>query len=196
MLERKYKVYIIKSCKTNAIVYVGLTRQELKLRFQAHVAKFKFNRNEFKIELVIDGLTILEAAELEKKLIEQYKTLETGWNKSPGSINGFSNYHSEEQKLKWSLERKGKPVSQEHAAKNRIARIGHKNNETWRKAQFESHAKAIICLETNKVYRSAREAAKDLNLQYSKISNVCTGKRKSTGGYTFKFFKNSRDEQK
>lgn len=177
-------------------MYVGLTRQELKMRFQTHVKKFKFNRNEFKIELVVDGLTILEAAELERKLIQQYKTLETGWNKSPGSINGFSNYHSEEQKLKWSLERKGKPVSEEHAAKNRTARIGHKNNETWRKAQFESHAKAIICLETNKVYRSAREAAKDLNLQYSKISNVCTGKRKSTGGYTFKFFKSSRDEQK
>jgi plasmid maintenance system antidote protein VapI len=44
-----------------------------------------------------------------------------------------------------------------------------------------------MCLETGEVFKSGREAAKKLNLQRSKISNVCKGKRKSTGGYTFCF---------
>ena len=191
MQETNYKVYALKSNKDDKIVYVGITRQPLKYRYDAHVARFKFNRCDYRIELVTDSLTVLEAAELEKLLIKQYNLLETGWNKSPGSINGFSNYHSEEQKKKWSEERKGKPVSPEHAEKNKKARLGHTNNENWKKAQFESHAKAVMCLETGKIYPSARHAAKALNLCYSKISLVCNGKRKTTGNLHFVFVKKS-----
>jgi len=46
-----------------------------------------------------------------------------------------------------------------------------------------------MCLETGIIYKSAREAAKQLNLNYSKISLVCNGKRKSTGGLHFIFVK-------
>lgn len=139
--------------------------------------------------MVADELSIEQAAELEKMLIKQYDTINNGWNTSPGSINGFSNYHSEEQKRKWSLERKNKPVSPDHAAKNRVARLGKTNGENWKKAQFESHAKPVMCLETGTVYQSARHAAKELNLHYSKISLVCNGKRKTTGGLHFVFTK-------
>lgn len=185
----EYKVYTLKSNKDDSIVYVGLTRQQLAFRYNSHVSKFKFNRCDYRIELVLDSLTIEEAAELERKLIQQYETITKGWNTSPGSINGFSNYHSEEQKRKWSDERKGKPVSPEHAEKNRKARLGAKNGENWKKAQFESHAKAVQCIETGVIYPSARHAAKELNLQYSKISLVCNGKRKTTGNLHFKFYK-------
>lgn len=189
MQNTNYKVYVLKCNKTDKIVYVGLTRQQLKFRYDSHVTKFKFNRCDYRIELVTDNLTVLEAAELERMLIAQYNTLTDGWNKSPGSINGFSNYHSEEQKKKWSEERKGKPVSPEHAEKNKKARLGHKNGENWLKAQFESHAKPVECIDTGKIYPSARHAAKELNLQYSKISLVCNGKRNSTGGLKFRFVK-------
>ena len=191
MQETNYKVYALKSNKDDKIVYVGLTRQQLKYRYDDHVSRFKFNRCDYRIELITDNLTITEAAELEKMLIRQYNLLDTGWNKSPGSINGFSNYHSQEQKEKWSRERKGKPVSSEHAEKNRKARLGHTNNENWKKAQFESHAKPVMCLETGKIYPSARHAAKELNLCYSKISLVCNGRRKTTGNLHFVFVKKS-----
>lgn len=184
---KNYKVYIIRN-KNKDIVYCGLTGKTLEERFKNH----RWEKNldsSYTIELVQEYLTLEEAAILERKLIEQYNLLVVGLNKSPGSINGHSQYHSEEQKKKWSLERKGKPVSKEHAEKNRKARLGGKNNENWRKAQFESHAKPIICLETGKVYASARQAAKELNLQYSKVSLVCNGLRKMTGGFHFEFYK-------
>jgi hypothetical protein len=192
---KKYKVYLLRD-KNRNIVYCGLTGRTLQERFDAHVAQKTLQRSHFTIELVVDGLTITEAASLERKLIEQYDLLNVGFNKSPGSINGFSNSHSDEQKKKWSKERKGKPVSPEHAEKNRKARLGKKNSANWHKRQFESHAKPVICLDTGVVYPSGRHAAKALNLNYSKISLVCNGFRTTTGGKRFAFFKNVRDEQK
>lgn len=50
-----------------------------------------------------------------------------------------------------------------------------------------SHRKPVICIETGTIYESQTAAARDLGLQNSKISLVCNGKRKQTGGYTFKF---------
>jgi group I intron endonuclease len=46
---------------------------------------------------------------------------------------------------------------------------------------------SIICLENNKIYKSASQAAKDLNIFPSSIIKVCEGKYKQTKGYTFKF---------
>jgi hypothetical protein len=184
---KNYKVYLIRN-KNRDIVYCGLTGKSLEERLKEHRYTKKLDKT-YVIELVVDYLTLEEAALLERKLIAQYELTKKGLNKSPGSINGSSQMHSEEQKRKWSLERKNKPVSPEHAAKNRVARLGMKNSENWKQKHFESHAKPVICLETGKIYPSARHAAKELNLQYSKISLVCNGKRKSTGNLHFEFYK-------
>lgn len=181
---KNYKVYQIQDI-TDKVVYVGLTSQPLSRRFAQHVSKKNLNRNHFKIVLVQENLSLDQAVILEEMLIVQYNTRVDGYNVSPKSINGYSNKHSEEMKAKWSLDRKGKKVSEEHAAKNRIARLGRKNSKEHQDKIVRP--KAVMCLETGKVYRSAREAAKDLNLQYSKISLVCNGLRTTTGGYHFKF---------
>lgn len=181
---KNYKVYLIKD-KTNTIKYVGLTSQPLSRRFSQHVSKRNLDKKEYKIELVSEYLTLDQAVILEEMLIKQHNTREVGFNVSPRSINGYSNLHSDEQKQKWSEERRNKKVSEEHAAKNRIARLGQKNSPEHQAKIIRP--KAVMCLETGKVYKSAREAAKDLNLQYSKISLVCNGKRSSTGGLHFKF---------
>jgi hypothetical protein len=181
---RNYKVYLIKDLEDN-VVYVGLTGGTLANRFSQHVSKRKLNRNHYKIVLAQDYLTLEQAVVLEELLIVQYDTRKVGFNVSPKSINGYSNAHSDEMKAKWSEDRKGKKVSEEHAAKNRIARLGQKNSPEHQAKIIKP--KPVMCLETGKVYKSAREAAKDLNLQYSKISLVCTGQRSHTGGYHFKF---------
>ena len=186
-MQKIFKVYIIRDKHTQQIMYAGLTRQTLETRFNSHVYKKKLNRAKYQIELVHEDLTIEQAVVLEKMLIQQYDLLNTGWNKSPGSIDGSSQYHSEEQKKKWSQERKNKPVSPKHAEKNKIARLGKKNTEKHNKALMSAVCKKVICIETGKIYNSAREAARDMKLQYSKISLVCNGKRTTTGGYHFKF---------
>lgn len=193
---KNYKVYLIKD-KTKNIVYVGLTGQSLKKRFEQHVERRCWNKSDFCIELVQEYLTLNEAVILEEILIEQYKTRINGFNVSPRSINGYSNAHSEEQKKAWSEERKGKKVSEEHAAKNKVARLGKKNSPEHQQKILEGLKKPVICIETGKIYSSAREAAKELNVSYSKISNCCTGKRKSTRGLHFKFSERTdRDKQK
>lgn len=157
------------------------------MRFAQHVSKRKLDRSEFKIELVEDYLSLEQAVILEEMLINQYDTRKNGFNISPKSINGYSNQHSSEMKAKWSEDRKGKKVSEEHAVKNRIARLGHKNSQEHKTRISAAKSKPVMCLESGQVFKSAREAAKKLNLQYSKISLVCAGKRNSTGGLHFKF---------
>lgn len=182
---KNYKVYLIKTKDLEKTVYVGLTSQALSMRFSQHVSKRNLKREEYKIELVQDYLTLDEAVILEELLINQYNTRVNGFNVSPKSINGYSNLHSEEMKKKWSEDRKGKAVSEEHAAKNRIARLGQKNSPEHQAKIIRP--KAVMCLETGEVFKSAREAAKKLNLCYSKISLVCNGKRPTTGNLHFKF---------
>ena len=156
---KNYKVYLIKKAN-NDIVYVGLTRQALSLRFTQHIARKTLNREDHRIELVQQNLTLDQSVILEEMLIKQYKT----------RTNGYSNARSEE-----------------HAAKNRIARLGKKNSPEHKQALLKPLKKPVMCIETGKVYDSARHAAKKLKLQYSKISLVCHGKRNTTGGLHFKF---------
>lgn len=184
---KNFKVYLLRD-KTNKIVYVGLTRNSLSKRFDQHVHRKNLNRNEYKIELVLDNLSNEEAVLLEKELIIQYDTMNNGMNKAFGDANGNSRYHSDETKQKLSLIFKDKPVSKEHADKNRIARIGKHNSETHKQAVSEKVSIPVICLDTGKVYKSAREAAKELKVHYTKICLVCQGKRKHTGGYHFRYY--------
>lgn len=180
-MRKEYRVYILRDVQSGNVVYAGLTRMTLQRRFQAHKDRFK-DKPKFQIELVTENLSIEEAVQLEKMLIEQHNLLVDGYNKSPGSINGGSNYHSEDQKKKWSEERKGKPVSPEHAEKNRVARLGHKNPPD--RPYFQ---KAVMCLNDGKIFPSARAAARYYKINYSKISLVCNGKRLSTNGLRFVF---------
>lgn len=186
MTQRIYKVYVLKDLSGD-IIYAGLTKQTLQKRFNGHVCRLKINRYQATIELIQDDLTKEQAVVLEKMLIKQYNLLEDGYNKSPGSINGNSNSHSEEQKKKWSEERKGKKVSPEHAAKNKTARLGQTNSEVHNRKIGNANARKVICIENGIVYPSTKAAAKHLKVHASKVSLVCLGKRISTGGYHFKY---------
>lgn len=177
---KTYKVYVIKERSTDSIKYVGLTSMTLHKRFMGHVHSRKISPKDFYIHPVQEELTLPEAVTLEEMLIKQYKTRETGWNKSPASINGYSNYHSPEQKLKWSNDRKGKPF------KGRQNRTSPNTSEHNRKIS-EANSKPIICLNDGRTYKSLREAAQKLSLSESKVSLVANGKRPHTRGYKFKY---------
>lgn len=47
--------------------------------------------------------------------------------------------------------------------------------------------KRVRCIETNAIYRSAREAAKENNICYSLIVDVCRGKWKAAKGLHFEY---------
>lgn len=49
--------------------------------------------------------------------------------------------------------------------------------------------KPVVCVETGEVFRGSSEAAKKMGLNRTKIVSVCTGKRKTTGGFRFRYDK-------
>lgn len=64
------------------------------------------------------------------------------------------------------------------------------NNLRWmtrEENKNRSWCKKVYCVELDKIFESGAAAARELNLQASKISNVCNGKRKTTGNYHFQF---------
>ena len=51
----------------------------------------------------------------------------------------------------------------------------------------KSHCKKVYCVELDKVFDSANQAATKLNLFDSNIAKCCKGKYKTTGGYHWKY---------
>ena len=51
----------------------------------------------------------------------------------------------------------------------------------------KSNSKSIICVETGIEYYGANECARQMGLYQPHITAVLKGKRKTTGGYTFKY---------
>lgn len=85
--------------------------------------------------------------------------------------------HTDEAKAKISQAGMGRTASD--ATKQRM-KEAHKGAKAY-------NAKRVQCVETGIVYGSTGEAARELKLQQTSISSVCLGKRKSTGGLTFRF---------
>jgi hypothetical protein len=158
---KKYTVYSLKE-KDGTIVYIGLTRQAIEARLRRHRNNKNFPHHNYRCE-IIQTFDIPEPAyELERMLIIQYNTIEYGWN----SRNGHTIIPSQ-------LPNKG--------------RTGLSNSNEHKAILIESRQRRVMCIETGEVFESGRKAAEKMNLQRSKISNVCNGIRKTTGGYTFIF---------
>lgn len=120
--------------------------------------------------------------------------------------------HTEETKNKLSIINKGqkrhskkgqKRHSKEQIEKIRILHIGSKRSTETRlkmslqrkgkeqtKARIEAclrNCKPIICVNNKKIYQSAKDTAKDLNITCPGISMVARGTSKSHFGYKFKY---------
>lgn len=86
----------------------------------------------------------------------------------------------------------GKSPSKETIEKRRMKIIGHPVSEgTKRKIGLSNGIKVAMIdpktKETIKTYNSASEAARENNLNNSKISRVCRGERKTSGGFNWKY---------
>ena len=140
----------------------------------------------------------LSEAHKGKKLSEEHKA------KIIESRKGYK--HSIETKEKLSRQKigiknpmYGKKQSQE-TIKKRIKKLkGHVVTEETRKKIGIANGKPVaqIDIETNEIintFVSASEAGRKTNINSSKISAVCNGKRKSTGGYKWKYINQGNPE--
>ena len=73
-------------------------------------------------------------------------------------------------------------------AKQSLYRKGRTLSENTKKKLKETAQKyKIICIETNYCYESIKECAKKTNIDAGHIGQVCRGKRKTAGGFHWKY---------
>lgn len=147
-----YTVY--KHTSPSGKVYIGITRQNVKKRWQngngyAHSEHFKnailkYGWNNIKHEILYTGLSKDEACKMEIELIALYKSnqREFGYNNSKGGECG--NKFSEETKQKISNSLKGKKASD--ATRKKLS-DSHKGHNPWNKGikmqQYQHYPKGV-----------------------------------------------------
>lgn len=221
----KYCVY--KHTSPNGKVYIGQTCQKPENRWKHgkgylnnkyfYHAIQKYGWDNFKHEILYSDLSKEEADILEVKMISQYNSTNPkyGFNMENGGYG--KGKHSAETLIKISENRKGiqawnKGISMSAEQKKMISQKckgresafkGKHHNIVSRKKLSESQSqnmKAVLCVETNTLYKSLTEAEQKTGISRKNISKVCrkvtyNGRRSLTaGGYHWQFidFKNDR----
>ena len=178
-------------------------------------AILKYGWNNFEHVIIEEGLSKEQACQLEIDLIKKYNTQNKlfGYNilkggNTPeipkeirnkiseglkGNKNGLGKKCSEEKKQKISQAQKGRKLSQERKEKLRKPKsISYPCSKEKRQKIIEAKKdkKAIICIDNGIEYGSIHECARQLGLFATNICKVLKGKKKSTGGFHFKYKNN------
>lgn len=111
------------------------------------------------------------------------------------SLSRLGKRHSLETKQKMSNSHKGKTLTEKHKKNISLAHIGKQSPMKGKKQKEETiekmknnkkKSKPVICIETNIVYPSAAEAARQLGMKSSSHINDCINypnRYKTAGGY-------------
>lgn len=162
----------------------------------------KYGKENFTIEILDDSATSYEELDLlEKKYIVEFNTIHpNGYNSKNGG--GARHYQTEETKSRMSISKKGKykgsdnpfygkTHSDEQKQKWSNERKGRVLSDEWKKKMSENHTgkRKVINLDTLEVFNSCKEAAEKCGLKTgSQITNVCRGRKKKAGGYRWMYY--------
>lgn len=174
----------------------------------------KYGWDNFEHNILYENLTEKEACDIEQMLIKEYHTQdrEYGYNileggqasqlpkevrekmskAMMGNQNGLGHPCTEEKKQKISIAQKGRKLTEEHKAKlSEAAKKRHVPCSEEKKkilSQNYPNKRMVYCDETDIVYFSVHECARQLNLNPSLVSKVCRGKLHTTGGYHLRYY--------
>lgn len=116
-----------------------------------------------------------------------------------------NSHRTEATKEKLRIANLGKKMSEESNQKNRLAHIGkkasdetklkisnsqkgkHFSDESKKKMSDSAIHKRVICIETNTIYSSIKDASTELSISGSNICSCCKGNRKMASGLHFKY---------
>lgn len=163
----------------------------------------KYGKENFKREIVKMCTTEEEAYAFEKSFITRDDVESMNcYNTVYGGVGGPPN-EDLKNKLSDSLRqyykthvsaRKGRPcprnsIKRTKAQKEHLSKLrkGEKNPMYGVRGFAHPTAKAVFCVELNKSFGSAMQAAKELGLHFQNISKAAQGKRDTCGGYHWKF---------
>jgi len=209
-----YTVY--KHTSPSGKVYIGITKRRPSKRYDSgrgyshcphmKAAITKYGWANFTHEILADGLTQLEAEIEEVSYIGAYHSNlpEYGYNVTSGGEHATEMTDAGRQRLqermlgdnnpsrKYGSPMLGKKHTNESKAK--MSKSASKRHtpmtEQTRLAIRAGHAfemKPVVCVETGKVFGGIHEAAEVLGLKATRICAVCKGRRKTTGGYHWRY---------
>lgn len=202
MEEKNWKVYIHTNL-TNKKRYIGITSKKPEHRwlegrgykdnryFGNAIAKYGWD--SFLHEVVFEDLTRSEAVDLEKLLIATFRTQDRryGYNMTAGGDGTLGYYPSAETRAKLSEARRKENLSEETLRRRSEGLRGRKFSDEHKKKIGDGNSKAINMItkdgEYIRSFRGARDAELELGISHSHISQCCTGKRKTAGGYMWEF---------
>lgn len=204
----KYTVYL-RTNLVNGKQYVGqtvnFTQRErdwkcLKARYGSHFftnERNKYGLENFKTEILAIVETREEAWNLEQKYIKEYNSLfPNGYNMSYGGEKSLGYKHSDEQKEKWSVERKGKHNSPSTEFKKGMAtwiKGKHHSKESNEKNRFahlgkiSKKRKPVVQLTLDwqyiKEFTHCKEASKELGFKSDEsIRKACKETWRTSSG--------------
>lgn len=180
--------------------YIGVTSKKPEKRWNygygyhgnSHFERAirKYGWDSFQHIIMLEGLTMEEASEMEIALIQKYDSTnkEKGYNISLGGINEGQVF-SQETKDKISKAKRGKPCPQwqkEHLAVLNKGKIPANLDDIHKKNQ-----KPVDQLDADgnyiATYPSIRIAGKECNVPENGVGLCCRGVNKTCGGYRWRF---------
>jgi hypothetical protein len=171
----------------NNKVYIGQTTQTLAGRTKNYLrdtkyakvnrpivnAMRKYGFERFKFEIIVDNIeSKSKMDELEREYISKFNSCDSrfGYNVELGG-NSVGK-HAESTKKK---------ISQ--------AQLGEKNHMYGKSGKLNPRSISVIDITTGKIYGSAMEASRELNLEFSHICSNARGERGSTGNHIFRYIR-------
>lgn len=188
----------------NNKLYIGQTKNKLRKRIRQHEnikrgsvfrsAINKYGKENFEWSVVGMCFTLEDANYLEEFFIKRLNTHVSGngYNVKWGGNNHCGYKHTEEYKIKASEGSKGsdnpfynKTHSPEARANITKSLIGHTRSR-----------KSVICIETGKIYPSAKHATKHMSGKFmvSGINKACNNKQHEAYGYTWRWVRDYVEE--
>lgn len=163
----------------------------------------KYGWENFEHFVLMENLTLEEANKYEELFIALFDTAnpEKGYNISLG---GNNHTHSEETKklisehhADFSKEKHpqwGTHLSEEHKEKLRQTHLGTHHTEETKKKLSEATkgannpmAKFVLCVETNQIFLTAKEAAEFVGVDKSTLCKAARGVTKTCKGYHWEY---------
>jgi group I intron endonuclease len=183
--------------------YVGLTTRSVEQRWKEHCsadsligkAIRKYGIECFAIEILAEAETVEELEALEIQYIGEFRSFGEGYNLTVGGGNPILSNEtkkkiSENNARYWSGKTFSKEMkeklSESHKGKTQTIETIKKRTASYQKSVIQYSIEGVLI----KTYSSIADASVDLYIDYSSISKVCRGKRKTAGGFIWKYADN------
>lgn len=203
MGDKQWKVYVHINT-INGKKYIGITSKDNPEHRWNHGRGYgenthfrsainKYGWDAFRHVILFDGLDEASAKAKEVELISEWRTnnSEFGYNMTIGGDGTSGYYPSTETRQKLSEARKRENLSEETLKRRSDGLRGRKFSDDHKRKIGIANSKAVDMFSLDGLYirtfSSATDAETITGVSHSHISQCCTGQRRTSGGYKWKF---------